>query len=174
MATSSAASPDKQMTKPKEEKDDSIPAEGVDLSNLSAVEQEAASKLVAYAVESRKGVVPYNRNKVNQDRALCKFALQGANDMCLFGVMDGHGEFGHFVAGNVQDKLPPNLIAQPQLRTNPAAAILTATDATCKLLAKSGINCTFSGTTCVFGVKIDDRLFVANVRALFPVPCSHS
>ncbi len=133
-------------------------------SSQSAVEQECAARFSGgYAVESRKGLVPYNRNKVNQDRALFKLGVQSDPQLSLFGVMDGHGEFGHFVAGFVQEKLPQNLALQTELKTKTRDAILAATDVTCKQLAKSGINCTFSGTTCVYAVQVADRLFVANI-----------
>jgi len=134
----------------------------VDVTSWSEAERAAASK-TTYAVESRKGLVPYNRNKVNQDRAMLKFALRGDDTMSLFGVMDGHGEFGHFVASFVQEKLPINLVAQAELKVKTVASILTAVETTCKQLTKAGINCAFSGTTCVFGVRVEDRIFVANI-----------
>ncbi len=32
---------------------------------------------------------------VNQDRPVLKYALGDDPTVCMFGVMDGHGEFGH-------------------------------------------------------------------------------
>lgn len=70
------------------------------------------------AADTRKGYVPYNRNKVNQDRPLIKFDLKGKDDMALFGVMDGHGEFGHEVSSMVQNRLPALLEDEQELSDN--------------------------------------------------------
>jgi len=116
-----------------------------------------------FALESRKGVVPYNKNKVNQDRAMLKFALQEDPTVSLFGVMDGHGEFGHFVASFVQEKLPQNIAEQEDLKTNTIKSMTLAVKKTCEQLSTTNINVSFSGTTAVFGVRIDKKLFVANI-----------
>jgi serine/threonine protein phosphatase PrpC len=136
--------------------------EGVDLTNLSEAGKQAAVKL-PHAVHSRKGLVPYNAKKVNQDRAIIQFALKNDPTISLFGVMDGHGEYGHHVAAFVQAHLPVNLVAQPNIKEQPAKSILTAVKTTCDELAGTGINISFSGTTAVFGLKIDNKLYVANI-----------
>lgn len=116
-----------------------------------------------HTAQSKKGFVPYNRNKVNQDRFIVKYNLQGDHSMSLFGVMDGHGENGHHVASFVEEKLPYWLEQQGNLKANPEAAIPVAVKRLVDELAGSGINCAFSGTTCVFGIKIDNILYVANI-----------
>lgn len=136
-------------------KDDSDAA----LSNLELQARGA----IKCAVQSRKGLVPYNRNKVNQDRVLVKYALNDDPSLSLFAVMDGHGEFGHFVAQFITDHLPACLSAQPDLKSNPAQAILIAVDKLCSELAETSINVAFSGSTCVFGLKVDNKLYVANI-----------
>jgi serine/threonine protein phosphatase PrpC len=83
--------------------------------------------------------------------------------MSLYGVMDGHGEFGHFVAAFVQEKLPQNIVAQEDLKTKAPKAITAAVKRTCEQLATTSINVAFSGTTSVFGVRVEDKLFVANI-----------
>jgi hypothetical protein len=45
-----------------------------------------------HAAMSRKGLVPYNKNKVNQDRFVFKYAVGGDPGVSMWGVMDGHGE----------------------------------------------------------------------------------
>jgi len=116
------------------------------VSNLNDLEKKVAAKIL-HAVESRKGVVPANNRKVNQDRAIVKFALAGDENIQLFGVMDGHGEFGHLVAQHVQEKLPANFqaIGKDEIRSNPQNAILAAVKKTCDQLTQTGINCAFSG-----------------------------
>lgn len=48
---------------------------------------------------------------------MVKFAVQDKPDLCLFGVMDGHGEFGHEVSSFVQRRLPQCLDEQPPFST---------------------------------------------------------
>jgi len=112
---------------------------------------------------SRKGYVPYNRGKVNQDRAIVLYGLKDDNDMSLFGVMDGHGEFGHQVAEFVQKNLKQFLEAEELLKEKPKESIINGVDNLVAALNKTRINVHFSGTTCVFGVLINNTLHVANI-----------
>jgi serine/threonine protein phosphatase PrpC len=119
--------------------------------------------VLPHAAKSRKGMVPYNKNKVNQDRAVVQYNLQSDAALAMWGVMDGHGEFGHFVAAFIQEKLPQCLANQDELRSAPEKAITEAVKRMCDDLTDTNINVAFSGSTCVFGVKISDMLYVANV-----------
>ncbi len=137
-----------------------------DNQNLTALELQSKGS-VRHAVTSRKGLVPYNKNKVNQDRFVFKYALGDDPGVSMWGVMDGHGEYGHYVAAFVQENLPQCLAAEKNLRQAPEAAITRATAAMCKRLQETDINTAFSGSTLVFGVRIDDVLYVANVGDRF-------
>lgn len=77
--------------------------------------------------------------------------------------MDGHGEFGHLVASFIQEKLPSCLSSQIDLKSNPEKSITEAVKRLCDELTDTNINVAFSGSTCVFGVKIADMLYVANI-----------
>lgn len=129
---------------------------------LSEIEIRAMGR-IKHASQTRKGVVPYNRNKVNQDRAIVKYALQDDEDLCLFGVMDGHGEFGHYVASFVQERLPVFLAQEDNLKNKTSEAITRAVHDTCEELSSTSINIAFSGTTAVFGVLVGLKLYVANI-----------
>eukprot|EP00457_Paulinella_chromatophora_P006246 gb/GEZN01006264.1/.p1 GENE.gb/GEZN01006264.1/~~gb/GEZN01006264.1/.p1 ORF type:complete len:353 (-),score=60.90 gb/GEZN01006264.1/:429-1487(-) len=111
---------------------------------------------------SNKGFVPYNKNKVNQDRGLIHWALQNNPDLALFGVFDGHGEFGHEVAQFVIDTLPKSFELQTDLKDNPEAAIKAAVAHTHDALRKSEIDFTYSGTTATFAVKIGNKIYTGN------------
>ncbi len=108
-------------------------------------------------------MVPYNRNKVNQDRLIVAPNLGDDPGVALFGVMDGHGEFGHLVADFVKTNLPKHLVAQKDLRQDPKKYIAVAVKKMCNALQETGINISFSGTTAVFALKIDDMLYSANI-----------
>lgn len=112
---------------------------------------------------TKKGMVPYNNNKRNQDRAMVKFGLQGKSHVSMFGVGDGHGEFGHDVAQYVQEQLHICLANQADLESNPEAGITKGVAEVVAGLKTTPINCAFSGTTLVFAVKINDAVYCANV-----------
>ena len=76
----------------------------------------------------------------------------------------GHGEFGHLVASFVEQHLPQTLASHNEtLKSQPEIDITAAVKEMCEKLAGTEINASFSGSTLVFGVKIDQRLYVANV-----------
>ena len=133
-----------------------------DNANLDALELLCKGSM-RHAMTSRKGLVPYNKNKVNQDRFVFKYALGDDPGVSMWGVMDGHGEYGHYVAAFVQENLPACLALEKDMRKSPEESITRATAAMCKRLQETDINCAFSGSTLVFGVRIDDTLYVANV-----------
>ena len=85
----------------------------------------------------------------------------------MWGVMDGHGEFGHCVAAFIQEQLPVCVGAQHDLKGSPEKSLTEALKRLCDDLSDTNINVAFSGSTCVFGVKISDMLYVANVGGQF-------
>jgi hypothetical protein len=59
------------------------------------VEKQAKKNAgMAVVAKSKKGFVPYNKKKVNQDRPVIAYGLAGDVGISLFGALDGHGEFG--------------------------------------------------------------------------------
>lgn len=111
---------------------------------------------------SKKGYVPYNKNKVNQDSYFCDYNFDGRDNCRLFGVCDGHGEYGHNVSDLVKRKLPKYLKTFNYLN-DPEQAIRDAVKKVVETLRKSNINTTFSGTTLVFSLIVDDMCYTGNV-----------
>lgn len=146
---------------------DAVGGDGVsdDDTTIKLNELEIQAKgTMNHAILSRKGFVPYSRKKVNQDRPVLKYAIGDNIAVSMFGVMDGHGEFGHEVSSFVKDNLPIYLAAHMEdILANPKKGITEATAAMCADLAGTNINCSFSGTTCVFGVRINDKMYTANI-----------
>lgn len=142
----------------------SSPAAGNEDVKKEAVEMEVKAPVkLTYFEVSKKGFVPYNRNKVNQDRHVVVERLQSNPDLALFAVMDGHGEFGHLVAQFVKEKLPYYLEQQGNLAQDTPAAMTNAVKGVVDELAGTHINVAFSGTTLVFAIKNGSRLFVGNI-----------
>jgi len=129
---------------------------------LTEDERKSMGPMVCGA-RSNKGHVPFNPDKVNQDRFIIKFNLGDHSDCALFGVFDGHGEHGHHVSSFVKVSLPKHLSSRPDIRSNPERAIFEATSAMVQELDRTNINTTFSGTTAIFAVKVGNQLYVANI-----------
>lgn len=136
-------------------------------------EQEVAAKgSMNHFIHSRKGFVPYNKKKINQDRPVLKYAVGDHPEVSMFGVMDGHGEFGHDVSSFVQTNLPKHLGTKiDAILADPHQGITDAVLALCKELDATEINCSFSGTTCVFGVRVENKMYVANIGDSRGVMC---
>eukprot|EP00954_Amorphochlora_amoebiformis_P030060 1394073-Amorphochlora_amoeboformis.AAC.1 len=149
---------------------------------LTAEELKAKGDLRC-GVRTRKGLVPGNPGKVNQDRYIVKWGMKENlgfllfciglyrpkhnclhSDLALFGAFDGHGPLGHAVSQYVATKLTKYLEDEELLVTKPKEAILNATAKLCaKLEAEAKQTCRFSGTTAVYGLKVGDMLYVANI-----------
>jgi len=128
----------------------------------AAEKKAGTSSWITHAALSKKGFVPYNANKVNQDREIASLCLKGDAGIHLFGVMDVHGELGHSVSQYCKEWLPVYL-EQQALREDTPGAIHRAVDRLTETLAQTTINIHFSGTTAVFGVFVDKKLYVANI-----------
>jgi len=120
---------------------------------------EQAKKFVAI---SKKGFVPYNRGKVNQDSYFCDYNFDKNANCKLFGVADGHGEFGHLVSSLVARKIPKYLRGFDYIN-NTEQAIHSACDKMVSTLRKSNIDTTFSDTTLVFSLIVNDIVYTANI-----------
>lgn len=115
----------------------------------SVVQEEKIPVFTRYAALSKVGYVPFNSNKVNQDRA-CKVLNYGNDEnKVFFGCFDGHGSVGHDVSQYVSTNLPNFLLRQTNLKSNPVTAIEQGFIECNRALARSQIDCTFSGTTVI-------------------------
>lgn len=79
------------------------------LTGLEAHEKFFIPKNVVtkYAFATRVGYIPMNPNKVNQDTYILGPCIEGPenNSKHMFGVNDGHGQFGHHVSGYIKEGL---------------------------------------------------------------------
>eukprot|EP00455_Lapot_gusevi_P001767 TRINITY_DN1067_c0_g1_i4.p1 TRINITY_DN1067_c0_g1~~TRINITY_DN1067_c0_g1_i4.p1 ORF type:complete len:369 (+),score=95.26 TRINITY_DN1067_c0_g1_i4:128-1234(+) len=122
-----------------------------------------AEMFYATAARSKKGYVPYNTQKKNQDAFIVRERLKNDPNLSLYGVFDGHGEFGELISQFCKDKLPEFLEAEPNLATDPINAITRGTANLCQALLQTKINRQFSGTTAVYGLRIGRKLYTANI-----------
>ena len=122
-----------------------------------------ASQFYITAAKSKKGFVPYNNRKQNQDAFLVVENLKGNPDLSAYGVFDGHGEVGEQVSGFCKEKFPEFFEKEPALIESPVEAILHASAELCKALARTKINQQFSGTTAVYALRIGRKFYSANI-----------
>lgn len=113
-------------------------------------------------VKSRAGQ-SWDPAKVNQDRPLACVPLRGHPGVHVYGVMDGHGQHGHFVSEFVMHQLPAFLAAEKNLRSDTANCMTHAVARMCQSLEESNINLAYSGSTCVFGIHFEKQIYVANI-----------
>jgi serine/threonine protein phosphatase PrpC len=116
-----------------------------------------------YAALSKVGYVPFNPNKVNQDRAMKMVNFGGDESKALFGCFDGHGALGHEVSQYVSTQLPDHLLRQENIVSNPTAAITKGFLDCNTNLANSHIDCNFSGTTAIVCYLHGRKLYSCNV-----------
>lgn len=108
-------------------------------------------------------MVPFNPNKVNQDRALIEDNLcDGKTDAC-FAVFDGHGMHGEDVSTYLTNIFPKVIKKHKQFGKAPDKGLVSSFAQATKLLKKSPVNCTFSGTTAVMTYLDTEKIYCANV-----------
>lgn len=108
------------------------------------------------------GFAPFTR-KVNQDSSLVHIGLNGNPEIDVFGVFDGHGEFGHQVSQFVAGKLPEFIGNEIETSENPISALENAISNLCKALKSSRIRTTYSGTTATIALRCSSMLYIANI-----------
>jgi hypothetical protein len=67
--------------------------EKIDLKHTAEAQTQSITN--EFVAVTKKGFVPYNLSKANQDSYIMKTEICGNSQWSMFGVCDGHGEFGH-------------------------------------------------------------------------------
>ena len=101
--------------------------------------------------------------KLNQD-AHFECVKLGGTEIHFFGVCDGHGVFGHLVSDFLKRRLPLILNKEPLLRSHPKEALGKAFQRMSEeLQTQSGVDLSFSGSTCVSLFIKGSTIYTANV-----------
>jgi hypothetical protein len=115
-----------------------------------------------YSSLSKVGFVPFNPNKVNQDRSIEIAKFGNSEEKAFFAVFDGHGAIGHEVSAFLIQELPKFFLKQANLDLNPHEAISKAfIDCNVKL-ASGSIDCTFSGSTGIVVYIANGKMYSCN------------
>ncbi|XP_061367947.1 probable protein phosphatase 2C 35 isoform X2 [Gastrolobium bilobum] len=116
-----------------------------------------------YSFLTRRGYYPDSPDKENQDCFCIRTQIQGNPSIHLFGVYDGHGQFGGQCSNFVKDRLVEKLSNDPALLEDPVQSYTSAFLTTNQELHASQIDDSMSGTTAITVLVIGDTLYVANV-----------
>jgi len=122
-----------------------------------------------YCYVSQRGYYPQSLNKANQDSYSIQESWYGNESIHMFGIYDGHGEYGDFCSHFAAIQTPLHFHKElddnggldgiNDIQKKYAAAFVTANEA----LHFSPIDDTLSGTTAITVFVQGDRLLVANV-----------
>lgn len=72
-----------------------------------------------FSYRTKKGVLPSNSKKVNQDSFIINPNIQDRTFQHLFGICDGHGPLGHHVSNFIKVHLPLEIVAMKNLQKSP-------------------------------------------------------
>jgi len=124
-----------------------------------------------YAFYSKVGLAPTNPDKQNQDSFYIQTKIGGKPKRHLFGVADGHGQFGKEVSTLIKYALP-RFLTETLIISNPTEAFKNSYHLTSDEIKNSGLDIEFSGSTCVSVLIDDDKLYCANVGDSRAIICS--
>lgn len=116
-----------------------------------------------YMSISKVGYVPFNSQKVNQDRVIAFTGLGPKKNCYFFGVLDGHGVRGEDVSGYVLANFREIINKVKNFTKNPADGLTKAFADMTTSLVLSAVNCSFSGTTAVTSWIQDKKIYTANI-----------
>lgn len=89
-----------------------------------------------FSYRTKKGSVPSNPNKVNQDSYIISPNIQNKTYQHFFGICDGHGPLGHLVSGYVKNTLPSSVLASKNLQKSPIESLMKAFEISYQKLIK--------------------------------------
>ena len=118
----------------------------------------------------------YGTRKTNQDTPVAFVSLNGIKGFNIFGVLDGHGAYGHYVSKFLSGYLIKQIINHKEiekvrdlnqiyqiLRKSNYEILTNIFDHSDKILGKQDFDVNFSGTTCVLVIQIGENLICTNV-----------
>lgn len=117
-----------------------------------------------FSYRTKKGYIPNNSAKVNQDSFIINPNINGKTWQHLFAVCDGHGPLGHHVSAFIKNSLPGCLANVKTLEKHPREGVSKAFEAAYeKLLRDSKVDMSFSGSTVISCYLQQNKLICANV-----------
>ena len=113
--------------------------------------------------------------KINQDSYVIERNINGILNFNIFGVLDGHGEEGHYASQFVSRYITSHIKNNPKIKKcqNPKEIYKVITENGYQIIAdlyvdadiqiqKEKFNCSNSGTTCVIVIQLEEKLICSN------------
>ncbi len=154
----------------------------IKVKDLTEMHKRQQYKVVVtkYAFYSKVGRMPGNAVKQNQDSFLVNPKILGSYSQHLFGIADGHGQFGKEVSSTVKQKYPgnfpgltPSVFLEECLKSMPVTDALTQAFALSnKEVSLAVDDIEFSGSTSAMVFINGQELFTANVGDSRAILCS--
>ncbi|OMJ91073.1 hypothetical protein SteCoe_6431 [Stentor coeruleus] len=112
---------------------------------------------------SKTGSSPDMPKKVNQDSMIVIENFLGQPNCHLFGVFDGHGQYGKEISSFIKDRLPILFSNDNSFIQNPKQSILNCVQQLQADILRSKFDTSFSGSTMVLVLMLNDMIICANV-----------
>lgn len=89
-----------------------------------------------FSYRTKKGSVPSNPDKVNQDTYVLSPNINKKTWQHFFAVCDGHGPLGHHVSSYIKNTLPTFVMQSKYLDKKPAESLMKAFESTYQKMIK--------------------------------------
>ena len=139
------------------------------------IEKEKITYIKKYNGLSLAGRNEQGIKKINQDTYFIEKNINGVENFNIFGVLDGHGEFGHLASNFVKNYLISQIKNDPYIKTekDPKKIYSKIISNGYEFIAKiyldadeeiqhQGFDPSRSGTTCIIIIQLLDHLICAN------------
>ncbi|PPD93751.1 hypothetical protein GOBAR_DD09310 [Gossypium barbadense] len=131
--------------------------------SLEIVHVSSHNFTLQYSILTQLGYYQDRVESENQDSFCIKTQIQCNPNVHVFGVFDGHGQYGAQFSNFFNDRLVEILSSDSTLLDDPLKAYTSAFLAINSELHDSEIDDTMSGTTAITVLDVGDTLYVANV-----------
>ena len=143
--------------------------------NINPDRKDSKEKIKAYDVITQAGINKNQYKKINQDYYIISTNINKIKNYNIFGVLDGHGLYGHLISIFVGRYILNNFIHNEklkscsnseelyyQLKKNNFQIINEIFINAEKELYKAEFDSNFSGTTCIIVIEVGNHLICAN------------
>lgn len=154
------------LPRPKSPKDSSLLINNHKRANSSAtISSKLAEKNtnISFGFHSKTGMSAESPKKVNQDSYFIIPQFAGIPNSYLFGVCDGHGEYGREISNFIKERLPVIIGNDKSLLINTKQVLISSVELLQQNILRNKFDTSFSGSTLNLVLIIENKLFCANV-----------
>ena len=131
--------------------------------NIISNETNDKSLEIIYRAYSKTGMSPDNPKKVNQDSFFHIESFANIPGCYLFGICDGHGQFGKEISSFIANRLPIIIMNSQNLLINPKQALISSVELLQAEILHTKLDTSFSGSTLNLILILNRIIYCANV-----------